>query len=258
LNKALKDAAGTDTLVPDGKKPAVELITDKLHPLACRLFDALFYYGDRQIMLEADAAYMRYLAIRWVMLNKTFMYFLKLPTTDLQQLALQGPGWKKVVDQLREPYLTLLPVGKKIDHLISAQLSARHERLPLIMHGDCRENIKQVDWSRPSFVGLNPPTAGNSTFMQSNKVLDTLLHNEPQKIDDGDMPGDLWKSLILDTAAHIPAGHYVFSFVGDGAVSWEDGCADVFSKVGPTIKQWSFPWHGSDTRRAGLILLRKA
>ena len=249
--------SGDGPMAPEGKKPGHELIPDHLHPLACNMFDALYYACDRHNLTAVAADYLRYMAIRWVLLNKNYMYFLKLPTRDMRQLELQGPQWAKTVDVIRNPEKHLLKVAHDVDQLIHAIQSARHERPPLVMQGDCRENVKQIEWDRPSFVGLNPPTAGNSTFMQSNRVLDTLLYNAPQKIEDGDMPGDLWKSLILDTAEHIPGGHYVFSFVGDGAISWEEGRADVFPKVGKTIKEWSFPWHDSETRRAGLILLRR-
>lgn len=253
----LMDILQGEATIPDGYTSAKDLIPEHLHPIACEIFDKLYYAGWR-LGLEPDVAlYFRYIAIRWVLLNKNYMYFLKLPTKDLQQLAVQGPQWAKTVDVINDPFKHLLKVAKDIDHLIHALRSAKPQREPLVMRGDCRENIKQVQWDRPSFVGLNPPTAGNATFMQSNRVLDTLLFNEPQQIEDGDMPGDLWRSLILDTCAHIPEGHYVFSFVGDGAISWEEGCADVFSKVGPIVKEWSFPWHGSDTRRAGLVLIRR-
>lgn len=246
-----------EELVPEGKTPACELIPDHLHPIAAAIFDALYYASERGDLVPGQAAYYRFMAVRWVLLNKNYMYFLKLPTQDLQQLSLQGKQWENVAKILLEPLPALLKVAQDVDHLIHALQSAKMERVPKVMVGDCRENIKQIDFDRPSFVGLNPPTAGNATFMQSNRVLDTLLFNEQQALDEGDMPGDLWRSLILDTVAHIPSGHYVFSFVGDGAVSWEEGKEEVFAKVGPTIKEWSFPWHGSDTRRAGLILLRR-
>ena len=254
LIKAVLDG-GAD--LPAGKKAARELIPEHLHPQAADIFDKLYYAGWRHELPPESDDYLRYLAIRWVLLNKNYMYFLKLPTQDLTQLSVQGPQWKKVVDVIRAPQTALMKVSRDIDHLIHAQHSAKHAAKPLIMHGDCRENVRLIDWDRPSFVGLNPPTAGNATFMQSNRVLDTLLYNEPQPQDDGMMPGDLWKSLILDTVKHIPAGHFVFSFVGDGAISWEDGKAEVFSQVGPTVAEWSFPWHGSETRNAGLILLRR-
>ncbi|MCL4743865.1 MAG: hypothetical protein KJZ83_00470 [Burkholderiaceae bacterium] len=244
--------------VPDGKSIARDLVPDHIHPLAADVFDKLYYAGERYGFDEGTAAYFRYIAIRWVLLNKNYMYFLKLPTRDLTQLAVQGPQWAKTVEVIRKPLENLRRVAKDIDHLVHAIRSAKHERAPLVMRGDCRENIKNIQWDRPSFVGLNPPTAGNATFMQSNRVLDTLLFNEPQKAGEGDMPGELWRSLILDSVKHIPSGHYVFSFVGDGAVSWEEGCAEVFSHVGPIIKEWSFPWHGSDTRKAGLVMIRRA
>lgn len=252
----IRQALEGDASVPPVIKPARDLIPDKLHPLAADIFDKLFYAGWRYSLSEAHDDYLRYLAIRWVLLNKNYMYFLKLPTMDLVQLAVQGDPWKKVVNVILEPLAALLKVAKDIDHLIHAQLSAKHQVPSLIQRGDCRQNIKNIDFSRPSFIGLNPPTAGNSTFMQSNAVLDTLLFNEKQAFDDGDMPGDLWRSLILDTVKHVPSGHYVFSFVGDGAVSWEDGKEQVFAEVGPTIKEWSFPWHNSSERNAGLILLK--
>jgi hypothetical protein len=255
---SILDEAVLGSPSPQGKTPAYELIPDHLHPLACNVFDALYYAPERLALSPQDAAYCRYMAVRWVLLNKNYMYFLKLPTRDLQQLELQGAQWKKTVGIIRQPAKHLLKVAHGVDQLIHALGSAGHERQPLVLQGDCREAIKQVQWDRPSFVGLNPPTAGNSTFMQSNRVLDTLLFNERQAMDDGEMPGDLWKSLILDTAKHIPSGHYVFSFVGDGAISWEEGCADVFPQIGPAIKEWSFPWHASSSRRAGLILLRKS
>lgn len=248
---------GGESWVPEGITPARELIPDHLHPTACDIFDKLYYAQDRLDLADDEAAYWQFMAVRWVLLNKNYMYFLKLPTKDLKQLALQGPQWAKTVDVIENPERHLQQVMNHVNHLIAAEQSANHQRKPLVLMGDCREQIKQVDFDRPSFIGLNPPTAGNSTFMQSNRVLDTLLFNAPQSADDGDMPGDLWRSLILDTVKHVPAGHYVFSFVGDGAVSWEDGCAEVFAKVGPTVQEWSFPWHNSDTRRAGLILLRR-
>jgi hypothetical protein len=247
-----------EATVPEGKKAARELVPEHIHPFAADVFDRLYYAGSRFELDEGRAAYYRYLAVRWVLLNKNYMYFLKLPTKDLAQLALQGPQWKKTVEIIQNPLRYLVKVAKDIDQLVHALQSARHQRPPLVMRGDCRETIRQVQWDRPSFVGLNPPTAGNSTFMQSNRVLDTLLFNAPQSMDDGVMPGDLWRSLILDTAKHVPPGHYVFSFVGDGAVSWDEGCAEVFPQVGSLVKEWSFPWHGSDTRRAGLVLLKRA
>lgn len=253
----LRAILDSEPTIPEGLTPARELIPEHLHPDACDIFDRLFYAGERLGLPEAVADYYRFLAVRWVLLNKNYMYFLKLPTKDLVQLSLQGEQWAKTVDVIQNPEKHLTKVMREVNHLIDALISAHHERDPLLLWGDCREEIKKVQWDRPSFVGLNPPTAGNSTFMQSNRVLDTLLFNEPQQMDDGDMPGDLWKSLILDTAKHIPAGHYVFSFVGDGAISWEDGCAEVFPQVGETVRTWSFPWHGSDTRNAGLILLRR-
>lgn len=256
--RLIEEVLAGDASLPDGKMAAVELVPEHLHPLASEIFDKLYYAPERFGMDESTGAYFRYLAVRWVLLNKNYMYFLKLPTQDLMQLSIQGPQWAKTVDIIRNPAQHLLKVAKDIDHLIHSLQSAKHEREPLVMRGDCRENIKNVQWDRPSFVGLNPPTAGNATFMQSNRVLDTLLFNEPQALDDGTMPDDLWRSLILDTAKHIPTGHYVFSFVGDGAVSWEQGCEEVFSQVGPIVKEWSFPWHGSDTRNAGLVLLRRA
>lgn len=254
----LAEVLAGDCDVPEDIKTARDLIPEHLHPDACDVFDRLFYAQERYFYPDMLGDYFRYLAVRWVLLNKNYMYFLKLPTKDLAQLSIQGPQWAKTVEIIRDPLKHLAQVSKHIDHLIHAQVSALHQREPLILMGDCREQIKKVRWDRPSFVGLNPPTAGNDTFMQSNRVLDTLIYNKPQPHDDGAMPGDLWRSLILDTAKHIPTGHYVFSFVGDGAISWEDGCAEVFSQVGPTIKEWSFPWHNSDTRRAGLVLLRKS
>lgn len=251
-------AAQCADLVPDGKKPGFELIPEHLHPLACNMFDALYYAGERGDVSEAEADYYRYMAIRWVLLNKNYMYFLKVPTFDLRQLRVQGKPWEKVVDVITNPLPALTKVARDVDHLIHAEQSARHQREPLVMRGDCRQNIKNVQWDRPSFVGLNPPTIGNSTFMQSNRVLDTLLFNEPQPQDDDMMPGDLWRSLILDTTEHVPPGHFVFSFVGDGALTWEEGCEQVFSKVGPIVKEWSFPWHGNADKKAGLVLLRRA
>jgi hypothetical protein len=244
--------------LPQGLKPAVELAEGKLHPIACDIFDRLYYASSSEPLNMKQKLFFEYLAIRWVLLNKNYMYFLKLPTLDLDQLAIQSPTWKKTVDMLRDPLPALLKVREEIMDLSVALQSANPQRLPFIIQDDCRESIKHILWDRPSFVNLNPPTDGNARFMQSNRMLDALLYNEPQPQKDGMMPGDLWRSLILDTCKHIPTGHYVFSFVGDGAVSWEEGCSEVFSKVGPIIKEWSFPWHGSETRKAGLVLMRKA
>lgn len=242
---------------PEGKRPARELHNNFLHDIAADLFDTLFYAFERGEVPQEQDAFMKYMAIRWVLLNKGYVYFVKLPTQDLPQLAIQSPIWGKTVDMLRDPIPAMKPVVEQVNALIHAQVSARQERPALVIRGDCRESIKQVQWDRPSFVNLNPPTDGNDRFMQSNRMLDTLLFNEQQPKDDGMMPGDLWKSLILDTCKHVPAGHYVFSFVGDGAISWEEGNEEVFAKVGPTVREWSFPWHGSDTRKAGLVLLRR-
>lgn len=243
--------------VPAGKKPGRELIGDFLHPIATDMFDTLYYAEERGDVSAEQGDYFRYMAIRWVLLMKNYMYFVKLPTLDLRQLRVQSKLWAKTVDTLENPVPPMLQVSKQVDALVHAINSAKHERPPLVQRGDCREMIKNCDFSRPSFVNLNPPTDGNARFMQSNRVLDTLLFNEPQPIEDGMMPADLWKSLILDTCAHVPAGHYVFSFVGDGVVSWEEGCAEVFARVGPTVREWSFPWHGDANKKAGLVLLRR-
>lgn len=251
----LLNAAKATGITPDDKSPAAELVGDFVHPLACNVFDAFFYASERGDVPEAEAAYYRYLAIRYVLLTKSYMYFLKLPTHDLRQLANVNKQWADVVEVLRYPGAPMGRVSRQIDHLIHAQTSAGHEREPLIMRGDCRENISKIDWSRPSFVGLNPPTSGNARFMQANKIIDTLLHNAPQQVDKGEMPADLWRSLILDTVERIPAGHYVFNYVGDGALTWEEGFETVISKIGTPITKWVFPVR--EGRNAGVVLMRR-
>ena len=216
------------------------------------MFDSLYYASERGDIPEELGDYYRYMAIRWVLVQKPYMYFLKLPTHDLTQLFCQGKQWQNVVKVLRDPAAALLPIARDVDHVIHAIDGIEGT----VLHGDCRENIKLVDFGDRSVTLLNPPTAGNAVFLQSNRVLDALLHNEPQKIDKGEMPADLWRSLVLDSGKHVPEGHLIFSFVGDGAVSWEDG-QEVFQALGEVVSTYSFPWHDSTTRNAGLVLIRK-
>jgi len=257
-SNVLDKVLGMGIYRPDTIPPAQELMPEFLHEEACDLFDRLYYAHLSGEFSKDEGGFLQYLAIRWVLLNKTYMYFLKLPTTNKQQLALQGGQWKKLADILDNSCKYLQKTVGDINTLIFALNSAKMKRPPNIMLGDCRENIKNIDWNIPSFVLLNPPTAGNSVFMKSNRVLDTLIHGKPQPLEDGTMPADLWKSLVLDSCTHIPSGQYVFSFVGDGAVSWEEGYETVFKKIGDIITEWTFPWHGNEDKKAGLILMRRS
>ena len=132
------------------------LIPEFLHPVAADMFDTLYYAAERGAMPEEDADCFRYMAIRWVLLMKNYMYFVKLPTFDLTQLAVQSKLWAQTVETLRKPAEPMLQVAGQVNALVHALSSARHAVPPLVQRGDCRENVKNIQFDRPSFVSLNP------------------------------------------------------------------------------------------------------
>lgn len=254
----LKKILAGDSSVPSGKIPARDLIQHHLHPDAADIFDKLYYAGVRYGLTEGEDFYYKYIGVRWALLHKTYMYYLKMPTFDLQQLSLQGPQWAKVVQALNDPLTAILKVCKMVDHLVHALTSIDHERPPQVMIGDCRENIKLVDWSRPSFVCINPPTSGNDRFINANKIVDALMLNAFQERTDDVAPADFWKNLLLQTAASVPPGHYIFNFAGDGAVTREEAHETIYPQIGTVIQECLYPTSSKDEKVAGLSLLKRA
>ncbi len=246
-------AEGPEPLVPEGKKTAIDLVPGYLHPKACDIFDALYWAYERGDVSEDKGYYYKFLAIRWVMLNKSYIYFTKLPTEDLRQLALQGP-WAKVAAVLRDPLQALTKVAHDIDHLNHAVRSSGARDEAQVFMQDCTQLVKELPFDRPSITGLNPPTSGDATFKQSNRVLDALIYNEWQPISDDELPADLWRHLVCETAAHIPAGHYFFNYAGDGALSWDEA-HEVHKTLGEIVDLYTFERKPGQT--AGCVLVRK-
>lgn len=246
-----------EAFLPEGYAAGATLphVDGFLHPGAARIFDALYYAGATSRIPIAEGNVLRYVALRWVLLNKTYMYFVKLPTEELSEMPLHGDQWTKLAKILADPMGALAPVIRDVNHLIDA-MEPRRKPYPRVTRGDCRESIKTAEFRDMSITNLNPPTAGNSVFMQSNRLLDTLLFNAPQEMNDDDMPGDLWRSIILDTGKRVPKGHFLFSFCGDGALTWEEGM-ETWRQLGEVVDEWSFPWHGDEAKRAGLVFIRR-
>lgn len=246
-------AGGTEPLNPLGKKRAIDLVPGYLHPKACDIFDALFWAYERGDVSEDEGFYYKFLAIRWVLANKNYMYFIKLPTEDLKQLALQGP-WAKVAKIVSDPLPALLQIAHDVDHLNHAVRSSGARDHAQVHMDDCTKLVKELPFDRPSITGLNPPTIGDATFKQSNRVLDALIYNEWQPIEDDELPADLWRHLVCETAAHIPDGHFFFNYAGDGALTWDEA-HEVHKTLGEIVKTYTF--ERKPGQIAGCVLVRK-
>ena len=249
LPPLVEKAASDQPLAP---VPSDTIRSGFIHPDACRVFDALYFAGDRGDVPQEHAPMARYLALRWLCIQRPFTYYLKHPAGPLKTWYLQGPGWAKIAAQAMNPLPFLFKLLAGIDlyqKSLPSHVTAR------VTRGDCREIVRDLDFSRPSIVALNPPTDGNVRFMSSNRLLDSLLHNQKLPIEKDDLPpDDLWRSLVFDTARHIPAGHFLFGFAGDGATPWEVA-RPMFDGIGTVIAEWPAPWRDSD-KIAGPLLVR--
>lgn len=252
LTALLAKAGGSEPLVPEDKVTAEELAGRYLLPRACRVFDALYWAVERGDLPEADLPLVKYLGLRWVIMMRSYMYFVTLPTSDPDLLATQSTAWARIVADSRDPARPLVKLLQSLNEACRLMGNRAGETLATL--GDCRRVIHELPKPEKLIVSINPPTMGNAFFAQSNKVLDSLLHNAVQELEESELPGDLWRSLIVDTMAACPSGTWLYSFCGDGALTWEEGLV-TWDGIADMVDHTTFRWRDSD-KRAGLALLR--
>jgi hypothetical protein len=236
-------------------KTAEELV-DVIHPVAALVWDALYYAAERGSVAPELADYYRYLALRWFMLQKPTMHFLKLPTKNLRQLSLQGDHWAKIAAMSQHPLPVIQKIAGKVDALIRSLKDARVNAGFEVFQEDCRAVLARASFAKPSITIINPPTNGNIMFLQSNRFLDTLILREPQNpAKDEQGEDDFWKMLIRESLSYIPSGHFALSFVGDGAVSWDEAI-EIYSGCGEIVGTTS-ALTGKNGGKSGCVLLRR-
>lgn len=184
-------------------------------------FESLYYAEGS----EAEKKSFRYLALRYALTMKTVRYFTKIPTQDVDELG-RDLNYAKVIEPSLNP----------LDRLTA--LNARMAALDVFGCNKLGWRMRQgsmLDFPYPAgdsgknkLILCNPPTRGNSEFVQSNRLIDAMLENKlhPYKTNQPKVDSFVeWQTLM--SAAHpnkVPYPEWkLLTFCDDGEFTQVEG-----------------------------------
>ncbi len=91
-------------------------------------------------------------------------------------------------------------------------------------------------------------------FHATNRVLDTLLFNEPQKIEDDAADRAVEVDHLRPAASTSRQVTTIFSWCGDGDLTWEEGC-EIYDSLRRACGRDHVPLEGQ-RQTAGICLIR--
>lgn len=210
--------------------PTFHFACDYLTEPVCGIFDRLYHAR----VPAAEAAGLRYLAIRWALGFAPSMVdgFEILYTHDPKQLrAIKDVDWKPYLARAANPRKILQGLVRDLNAAIDAVGPTR-----FACHlGDMKDLARRLKPKTPCFVAVNPPTRGLDEYTIDDQLVHSLMENRWLPLSRSrETPLDFWVKRVDAALRPLPKGAHFMVWGGDGSMSF-DSCRNVWEIYGNPV-----------------------
>ena len=214
-------------------RPTHSFLSDFFLEPASALFDRLFHVA----LPPAEAAPLRYLALRWMLgfVASEEDGFALLATHDRAQLAAdRDVDWRPALARIDDAPRVLARLADEIDAGVAAVRSPQVE----LRCGDMVDVARRLALRAPALVAANPPTAGLDEYVVDDQIVHSLIANRLVPLArSAETPAAFWTARVSGALAALPPGVLFLVWAGDGELD-ADASRAVWNRYGrPLVEQ---------------------
>ncbi len=210
--------------------PSFHFASDYLIEPVAGVFDRLFYAA----LPPAESHIYRYLALRWILgfAPSAEDPFAVLPTHAEDQLRDDlDHDWAPYLRRVRQRDSVLTLLARDLNAAVRRVATARVE----IHQADVRVLCRQLDWRRPVFVMINPPTRGLDEYVVDDQLAHSLLANRWLPLSRSrETAAALWTECVEAVLRRLARGSHAVVWGGDGDMTWRQ-CWQVWTRFAEPV-----------------------